>query len=66
LGRRLSGMQASPATVATPNGTTTRSDLIEFYYPLGAKVSDEDLAAVPPRRHAWHGKWNYTVLPPAR
>jgi hypothetical protein len=66
LGRRLSGMQASRTTPATPNGTTTRSDLIEFYYPLGAKVSDEDLAAVPLRRHAWHGKWNYTVLPPAR
>jgi len=28
-------------------------------------VSDEDLAAVPLRRHAWHGEWNYTVLPPA-
>jgi Rhodopirellula transposase DDE domain len=32
-------------------------------YPKGVKVSDEELAAVPLRRHGWHGEWNYTVLP---
>jgi hypothetical protein len=31
LGRRLSPMQASRATVATPNGATTRPDLTESY-----------------------------------
>ena len=34
-------------------------------YPLGVKVSDRELAAVPLRRHDWHGEWNYTVLPAA-
>jgi SRSO17 transposase len=31
LGRRLSGVQASRTTVATPNGTTTHPDLTESY-----------------------------------
>jgi hypothetical protein len=31
VGRRLSGVQASPAMVATPNETTTRPDLTESY-----------------------------------
>jgi len=34
-------------------------------YPLGVKVSDRELAAVPLQRHGWHGEWNYTVLPTA-
>jgi hypothetical protein len=28
-------------------------------------VSDRELAAVPLRRHDWHGEWDYTVLPTA-
>jgi hypothetical protein len=31
LGRRLSGVQASRTTVATPNRTTTRTNLTESY-----------------------------------
>jgi hypothetical protein len=34
-------------------------------YPLGVKVGDRELAAVPLRRHGWHGEWNDTVLPTA-
>jgi hypothetical protein len=34
-------------------------------YPLGVKVADRVLAAVPLRRHGWRGEWNYTVLPAA-
>jgi hypothetical protein len=34
-------------------------------YPLGVKISDWDLAAVPLHRHGWHGEWNSTVLPAA-
>jgi hypothetical protein len=34
-------------------------------YPLGVRVSDQELAAVAPRRHDWHGEWNYTLLPAA-
>jgi Rhodopirellula transposase DDE domain len=32
-------------------------------YPLGIKVRDHQLAAVPIRRHQWHGEWNYAILP---
>jgi hypothetical protein len=34
-------------------------------YPLGVKVSDEELAAVPLVRHGFHGEWNYTLHPAA-
>ena len=49
----------------TSAGLRVHAELDQGAYPLGVKVSDEDLAAVPLRRHAWHGEWNYTVLPPA-
>jgi hypothetical protein len=32
---------------------------------VGVRVCDRELAAVPLRRHHWHGEWNYTVLPAA-
>jgi hypothetical protein len=32
-------------------------------YPIGVKVSDEELAAVRIRRHDWHGDWKYTIGP---
>jgi hypothetical protein len=30
-------------------------------YPIGVKVSDQDLATVPIRPHDFHGAWNYTI-----
>lgn len=32
-------------------------------YPTGVKVSDEELAALHLLRDAFHGEWNYTILP---
>jgi hypothetical protein len=49
----------------TRTGLTVQAELDPGRYPLGVKVSDEELAAVPLRRHQWHGEWNYTVLPAA-
>ena len=49
----------------TRTGLTVHAELDPGRYPLGVKVSDEELAAVPLRRHQWHGEWNYTVLPAA-
>jgi Rhodopirellula transposase DDE domain len=43
-------------------GLKVRAELDPGRYPLGVKVSDRELAAVPLRRHDWHGEWNYTVL----
>jgi hypothetical protein len=57
------------AIVELIGATTTRTGLIVHaeldrgIYPLGLKVSDKELAAVPIRRHEFHGEWNYTVAP---
>jgi hypothetical protein len=47
----------------TRSGLKVRAALDKGAYPLGVKVSDRELAAVPLRRHDWHGEWNYAVLP---
>jgi hypothetical protein len=46
-------------------GLRVRAELDRGRYPLGIKVSDQELAAVPASRHTWHGEWNYTILPRA-
>ena len=53
------------AATQTHAGLKVRAELDRASYPLGVKVSDPELAAVPLRRHDWHGEWNYTVLPAA-
>jgi hypothetical protein len=53
------------AATQTHSGLKVRAALDQGSYPLGVKISDRDLAAVPLRRHGWHGEWNYTVLPAA-
>jgi hypothetical protein len=45
------------------SGLRAHAELDRDSYPLGVKVADRELAAVPLRRHDWHGEWNYTVLP---
>jgi hypothetical protein len=49
----------------TRSGLRVQAELDRGNYPLGVRVSDRELAAVPLRRHDWHGEWNYTVLPAA-
>jgi hypothetical protein len=49
----------------TRSGLRVHAELDQGSYPLGVKVADRELAAVPLRRHDWHGEWNYTVLPAA-
>jgi hypothetical protein len=47
-------------TTTTRTGLRVRAELNRGRYPLGVKVSDEELAAVPLARHEFHGEWNYT------
>ena len=47
------------------SGLRVQTELDRGCYPLGVKVADQELAAVPLRRPDWHGEWNYTVLPTA-
>ena len=46
-------------------GLRVHGELDRGRYPLGVKVSDEELAAVPLARHAFHGKWNDRMHPAA-
>jgi Rhodopirellula transposase DDE domain len=49
----------------TRTGLRVRAELDRGRYPLGTKVGDQSLAAVPLVRHEFHGEWNYTVHPAA-
>jgi hypothetical protein len=49
----------------TRTGLRVQSELDRGVYPLGVKVSDAELAAVPLAPHAWHGEWNYSIAPRA-
>ncbi len=44
-------------------GLTVQAHRDTGTYPLGVKVSDKELAAVPINAHDFHGEWNYTVTP---
>jgi hypothetical protein len=49
----------------THTGLRVRAELDRGRYPLGVKVGDEELAAVPLVRHGFHGECNYTLHPAA-
>jgi transposase len=53
----------SIAATTTRTGLTVRAGLDPGSYPDGVKVTDEQMAALPLDRHAWHGDWNYTLRP---
>ena len=54
------------ANTTTRAGLTIRAELDTSRYPTGTKVSDEELASINLKRHAFHGDWNYTLLPTRR
>ena len=47
----------------THTGLSVRAELDPGTYPNGIRVADSQLAAVPLRRHASRGEWNYTIAP---
>ena len=51
------------ANTATTQGLKIRAELDTGTYPVGIKVTDEELALVKLKRHMFHGDWNYTVSP---
>jgi hypothetical protein len=53
------------AATTTRTGLKIEADLDTGSYPLGQKISNGDLAALPIRPHDWHGDWNYSILPGA-
>ena len=65
-GRPLTSHEVIVNTIAattTATGLTVRAGLDPGSYPQGAKVTEEQLAALPLDRHDWHGDWNYTLRP---
>ena len=53
-------MQSIAATT-TRTGLRVHAELDTGLYPLGVKISDDQLAALPLTTHDWHGDWNYTL-----
>lgn len=51
------------ANTTTKAGLTIQCQLDTQEYPKGIKVSDKELAAVHIERSAFHGEWNYAILP---
>ena len=48
-------------STTTRQGLRVRAKLDPRSYPTDIKVTDEELAAVPITKHAFHGEWNYTI-----
>jgi hypothetical protein len=51
------------SNTATDHGLTIKAELDPGTYPTGIKVTDEQLATVNITPHAFHGEWNYCILP---
>ena len=51
------------AATTTAKGLTVSCRLDRRKYPVGRKVTDEELAHVNMKRDKFHGEWNYTILP---
>ena len=51
------------ANTATTKGLKVQSELDQGHYPIGVKITKEELAAVPLTRHDFQGVWNYTIHP---
>jgi NAD(P)H-flavin reductase len=45
-------------------GLRVEADVDTRPYPIGVKISDKELAAVPLQPHDWHPNWNNSILPP--
>jgi hypothetical protein len=51
------------ANTTTATGLKVRAKLDRRAYPLKVTVTDDELEAVRLKRHAFHGEWNYTIMP---
>jgi transposase len=50
-------------STTTTSGLRIRSDIDHGSYPLGVKITDQQLARIKLERHTFHGDWNYTIRP---
>lgn len=54
------------ANTATAKGLHIEAELDDGEYPVGIKVSDEAMAALSIKPAAFHGEWNYCIMPGKR
>ena len=54
------------AATTTSTGLKVQSALDRNPYPPGRSVSDAEMDALYLRAHAFHGEWNYSLLPRQR
>lgn len=47
----------------TDTGLKVRAELDQGSYPIGIKITKDEVAALPLDRHDFHGDWNYTLRP---
>jgi hypothetical protein len=50
----------------TEEGLSIRTKLDQHSYPLGRKVTDEQMRGLSIKEDKFHGEWNYTIRPKAR
>jgi transposase len=63
-GRPLETYQTIVSLIANTNtttGLTVRADLDINTYPTKIRVTNQEKASIPIRRHEFHGDWNYTI-----
>jgi hypothetical protein len=53
----------SIAATTTGTGLRVHAELDPGHYPTGIEITDAQVAALPLRRHRFHGDWNYTLNP---
>jgi transposase len=53
------------AATTTAAGLTVQCQLDTTSYPAGRKIADEEMATLSIQPDAFHGEWNYTILPRA-
>lgn len=51
------------AATTSKTGLAVKSGLDQNSYPSGVKVTDQQMAEIRLRRDAFHGDWNYSLLP---
>jgi len=51
------------AGTTTKKGLKVHAEIDAASYPAGVKVPDSEMAEIRLQRHAFHGEWNYEILP---
>ena len=54
------------ANTVTAKGLKIKAELDSGIYPLGIKITDEELATINLKPAPFHGEWNYCILPKQR